>query len=153
MSKKQYGFIGFFLVFVSFLFAQNILVDRYLAAATNCLETKEYEKSFSYINLVLGQYDNASIPQNIEIIAEDIYYNYLEELRSTKKIHEINLVQEKLSHYPVLSSNRITTLLRTVLSQEATNISTIDSKKLEKLEEQAIADKIKISNLLKGEYD
>ncbi|MBE6349238.1 MAG: hypothetical protein E7062_00590 [Spirochaetaceae bacterium] len=147
MSKKQCGFIGFFLVFVSFLFAQNMLVDRYLAAATNCLENKEYEKSFSYINFVLGQYDAASLPQNIEIIAEEIYYNYLVELRETKKTNDVYLVQDKLLHYPSISSNRIDTLLKTLLAAENANTTTVDLEELKKLEEQAVADKVKIAQI------
>ena len=88
MSKKQYGFIGFFLVFVSFLFAQNMLVDRYLSAATSCLENKEYEiilvgneeiiKSklteygFSGDNITIKNATHALLAGNMDILTEHI---------------------------------------------------------------------------------
>ena len=112
MNKKIS--IILFLLVVSFGFSQSALVERYLNAANNSYSQKDYAKAFDYINYVLGQYTSENVPQNVEILAETIYYDYLQEIRDKKDTNAFTKIKEKLLEYPNLSSKRINRLVHTL---------------------------------------
>lgn len=105
------------------LFADEALVTRYLNAANNEYSAGNHARAFSYINIVLNSYSESAVPQNVEVIAETIYYSYLEQIKNTKNTASFNQVKEKLIEFPFLSSERINRLVRvmnTQVSQDAT---------------------------------
>lgn len=112
---KKIGIILSLLLLVLFLgFSQSALVERYLNAANNSYTQKDYAKAFDYINYVYGQYTAENVPQNVEILAETIYYDYLQEIREKKDTDAFAKVKEKLLEYPTLSSERVNRLVRTL---------------------------------------
>ena len=116
---KKIGVILFLSLLVLFLgFSQSALVERYLTAANNSYSQKDYAKAFDYINYVFGQYTSENVPQNVEILAETIYYDYLQEIRDKKDTDAFAKVKEKLLEYPTLSSERVNRLVRTLNTME-----------------------------------
>ena len=112
---KKIGVILFLSLLVIFLgFSQSALVERYLTAANNSYSQKDYAKAFDYINYVYGQYTSENVPQNVEILAETIYYDYLQEIRDKKDTDAFAKVKEKLLEYPTLSSERVNRMVRTL---------------------------------------
>ena len=114
MNKKISIILFLLLLVVSFGFSQSALVERYLIAANNSYSQKDYAKAFDYINYVLGQYTSENVPQNVEILAETIYYDYLQEIRDKKDTNAFTKIKEKLLEYPNLSSKRINRLVHTL---------------------------------------
>ena len=116
---KKIGVILFLSLLVLFLgFSQSALVERYLTAANNRYSQKDYANAFDYINYVFGQYTSENVPQYVEILAETIYYDYLQEIRDKKDTDAFAKVKEKLLEYPTLSSERVNRLVRTLNTME-----------------------------------
>ena len=114
MTKKIGIILSLSLLVIFLGFSQSALVDRYLTAANNSYSQKDYAKAFDYINYVLGQYTSENVPQNVEILAETIYYDYLQEIRDKKDTNAFTKIKEKLLEYPNLSSKRINRLVHTL---------------------------------------
>ena len=81
MTKKNVYAISLLVCLCGLIIAQNTLVERYLNAANVSYTQKDYAKAFDYINYVFGQYTPETMPQNVEILAETIYYDYLIQIR------------------------------------------------------------------------
>jgi len=105
------------------VFADDALVTRYLNAANNEYSAGNNVKAFSYINIVLNSYKESSLPHNVEVIAETIYYSYLVQIKDTKNTREFNQVKEKLIEFPFLSSERINRTIKVINTQEAQDIA------------------------------
>lgn len=118
MTKKIGIILSLSLLVIFLGFSQSALVDRYLTAANNSYSQKDYAKAFDYINYVYGQYTSENVPQNVEILAETIYYDYLQEIRDKKDTDAFAEVKEKLLEYPTLSSERVNRLVRTLNTME-----------------------------------
>ena len=118
MTKKIGVILSLSLLVIFLGFSQSALVERYLTAANNSYSQKDYAKAFDYINYVYGQYTSENVPQNVEILAETIYYDYLQEIREKKDTDAFAKVKEKLLEYPTLSSERVTRLVRTLNTME-----------------------------------
>lgn len=101
--------------------AQSSLVERYLTAANTSYAEKDYAKAFGYVNYVYGQYDQDNIPQNVEILAELVYYEYLNEMKDSHNFAEFQTVKDKLTEYPSISSDRVARLVRTINTLESQN--------------------------------
>lgn len=121
MTKKCVLAVSLLLYVCAAVSAQNTLVERYLSAANVSYTQKEYAKAFDYINYVFGQYTPETMPKNVEILAETIYYDYLIQIRDKQDTASFQKVKNKLSEYPTLSSDRITRLVRTINAQETQN--------------------------------
>ena len=132
MIKKS-AFIVIFFCAIFSLNAQSSLVDRYLAAANTSYSEKDYAKAFSYINYVYGQYDADKTPRNVEVLAELIYYDYLNHMRVTNNFSEFQVVKDRLAEFPAISSDRVTRLVRTLntLESQNTNLETTVSTVLD----------------------
>ena len=114
MTKKIGVILSLSLLVIFLGFSQSALVERYLNAANNSYSQKDYAKAFDYINYVYGQYTAENVPQNVEILAETIYYDYLQEIKDKKDTESFAKVKEKLLEYPTLSSERVNRLVRTL---------------------------------------
>ena len=114
MTKKIGVILSLSLLVIFLGFSQSALVERYLTAANNSYSQKDYAKAFDYINYVYGQYTSENVPQNVEILAETIYYDYLQEIRDKKDTNAFTKIKEKLLEYPNLSSKRINRLVHTL---------------------------------------
>ena len=118
MTKKIGVILSLSLLVIFLGFSQSALVERYLTAANNSYSQKDYAKAFDYINYVYGTYTSENVPQNVEILAETIYYDYLQEIREKKDTDAFAKVKEKLLEYPTLSSERVNRLVRTLNTME-----------------------------------
>lgn len=121
------GLLGFailcFGLSVQLFAVDEQLVGRYLNAADEQYNTGNYPKAFSYINIVLNSYKAVSLPENIEVIAESIYYAYLVQIKDTKNTTAFNQVKEKLIEFPFLSSERINRAIKIINTHEAQDIA------------------------------
>ncbi len=99
------------------------LVNRYLNAANEQYSTGNMPKAFSYINIVLNSYKEEALPENIEVIAETIYYAYLEQIKNSRNSTAFNQVKEKLIAFPFLSSERINRTIKIINTYEAQDIA------------------------------
>lgn len=126
MSRVK-GLFGFAILCIGLampLFAvDEQLVGRYLNAADEQYNTGNYPKAFSYINIVLNSYKAVSLPENVEVIAESIYYAYLVQIKDTKNTAAFNQVKEKLIEFPFLSSERINRTIKIINTHEAQDIA------------------------------
>ncbi len=110
---------GMLFLFSGVLFSEDVLITRYLNAANNEYSAGNHARAFSYINIVLNSYSDSAVPQNVEVIAETIYYSYLEQIRDTRNTASFAQVREKLVEFPFLSSERINRLVRVITTQES----------------------------------
>ncbi len=107
------------------LFAQGVnLTQRYLDAANNSLSKQDYKKAFDYVNQVLSRTEDGKVPQNVELLAEDIYYNYLVQIRDNRDMESFAVVKDKLLEYDYLSTERVSRLVRAINTLESQNIET-----------------------------
>jgi len=95
------------------------LMTRYLNAANDQYTAGNYAKAFSYINTVLGSYKQESLPENVEVIAETIYYGYLSQIKDSRDGNAFRAVKEKLIEFPYLSSERVNRLVKIINTFEA----------------------------------
>ncbi|HOF85557.1 MAG TPA: HD domain-containing phosphohydrolase [Treponemataceae bacterium] len=126
MSKRLFVRSLFSLCFVllaGFAAADDALVTRYMTAANNEYSNGNHAKAFSYVNIVLNSYKEDSVPHNVEVIAETIYFAYLEQIKNTKNTAAFNQVKEKLIEFPYLSTERINRLVKVINTQEAQDIA------------------------------
>lgn len=136
MTKKKIISILFVFLLCFGLFAQNALIDRYLDAANDNLAKREYKKSFDYINYVLSQYPYDQVPQNVELLAENIYYSYLLNIREQGDTEAFNTVKEKLLEYDFLSTERVSRIVRVI---NAVDSQIVTSTYTEEVEDQSSA--------------
>ncbi len=120
MTKKNMLIISLLCLCI-FVHAQNTLVERYLNAANSSYSQQDYAKAFDYINYVFGQYTPETMPKNVEILAETIYYDYLVQIRDRQDTASFQKVKNKLAEYPSISSERVTRLVRTINALETQN--------------------------------
>jgi len=104
-------------VLVSMYAADDELVRRYLTAANEQLANRNYARAFSYVNTILSGYTDESVPLNVEIMAESIYFEYLGQIRESKDLRAFNVVKDSLIAYPFISSERISRLIRVINTQ------------------------------------
>jgi SOS-response transcriptional repressor LexA len=104
MNKKTAAILSLLFFAAVSCFSQNVIEERYMKAAKEQLEKKDYAKSFNYINNVLNLYSEDSLPQNIEILSEEVYFKYLENIRDTRNVNGFKAVKTKLLEFPFLSS-------------------------------------------------
>ncbi len=125
MTKKYFLCFLLMLLCAGTLIAQNLnLTQRYLDAANNSLSKQEYKKAFDYVNQVLSRYEENKVPQNVELLAEDIYYNYLVQIRDNRDMESFAAVKDKLLEYDYLSTERVSRLVRAINTLESQNIET-----------------------------
>ena len=115
---KKFAVILLFFSLIFLIGAQSSLVERYLDAANKSYAEKDYAKAFGYINYVCGQFASDQTPQNVEILAELVYYDYLIYMRDTNDLSEFNALKAKLSEFPDITSDRISRLVRTLNQME-----------------------------------
>ena len=130
MNKKFLISIGLILISLCTIFAQSSLVNKYLTAANTEYSVRNNEKAYKYINIVLEQYTDETVPDNVLLLAEAIYYDYLADVKKTENVDAFRDIQQSLISYPYLSSDR--------LSKQTNNVTTFFLEKT-KAEEAAIA--------------
>lgn len=130
MNKKFLISIWLILISLCTIFAQSSLVNKYLTAANTEYSVRNNEKAYKYINIVLEQYTDETVPDNVLLLAEAIYYDYLDDVKKTENVDAFRDIQQSLISYPYLSSDR--------LNKRTNNVTTFFLEKT-KAEEAAIA--------------
>lgn len=123
MIKKSVVTVCVLLLVATIVFGQGALIERYFDAANENLTKREYKKSFDYINYVLSQYPTDKTPQNVELLAENVYYSYLEEIRDTRDMDAFGAVKDKLLEYEFLTTERISRIVRVINTLESQDTS------------------------------
>ena len=99
------------LLFAGTLFAEDPIADRFMSAANDQYSAGNYEKAYEYINKVLAMYRGGLLPENAAVMAEMIYYSYLQQLRTAGDEDNLDLVKVWLQDFPAVESSRIRTLI------------------------------------------
>ncbi|ULQ58826.1 hypothetical protein K7I13_09800 [Brucepastera parasyntrophica] len=120
MNNKMKSFLCVLVcLFVSVsVFAEDELVTRYMQAANNQFSEGNYERAFTYINNVLSFYTESTVPGNVVVAAELIYYTYLTQIRDTRNYTAFAKFKEKLIEYPYVGSERIRRTVNVINTQE-----------------------------------
>lgn len=121
MNKKSFFALGSLFLVLAFPApaADDALITRYLNAANDQYSAGNMAKAFSYINIVLNSYTETSVPGNVEVMGETIYYGYLEQIRDSRDYTSFAQVKEKLIAFPFLSSERVSRLVKIVNTYQA----------------------------------
>lgn len=122
MNKSKFFAIGAALLLFGIFplaAADEALVTRYLNAANDQYSAGNMEKAYSYINIVLNSYTESDLPGNVEVMAETIYYGYLEKIRDSRDFSSFAGVKEKLIAYPYVSSERVSRLIKIINTYQA----------------------------------
>jgi len=122
-SRKPFLLVIGLIAACSLFAVDNALVDRYLNAANEQYSAGNYAKAYSYINTVLGQYKDESLPENATVIAETIYYAYLVQIKDNHNFTAFAQVKERLIEYPFLSSDRINRTVKIINTYEAQDVA------------------------------
>ena len=92
----------------------NSLTARYLNGASNEYAARNNEKAFTYINYVLEQYSDEDIPDNVTLLAEAIYFDFLGDIKNAENMDLFREFQGRLSDFPYLASDRLKRQVRSV---------------------------------------
>ena len=114
MTKKYFTFIFFVLFCLFSAFGQSSLVNKYLEAANTEYSIRENEKAYNYINIVLEQYTENDVPDNVLLLAEAIYFDYLSDVKASGNTEAFQDVQQNLISYEYLASDRLNKQLNNV---------------------------------------
>ena len=123
MIKKVSFVVLFFLFTFSSLVADAVMAERYLTAANNQYLDKNYKKSYEYVNIALKMYEEELIANNTIMLAEKVYYGYLSEIKTQKDMIAFAEVKEQLNIFPLVVSDRITVLIKTLNAIELQSIA------------------------------
>ncbi len=121
MNKKVLSLLALALLALAALplaAADDALVTRYLNAANDQYSAGNTAKAYAYINIVLNSYSDGNVPSNVEVLAETIYYGYLETIRDSRNYSAFAEVKEKLISYPTVSSERVNRLVKVINAYE-----------------------------------
>ena len=114
MNKKTFFSLIFVVFCLTIGISQSALSVRYLTAANDQYIVRNNSKAFIYINYVLEQFGDDIIPENVIVLAEAIYYDYLAELTSSKDMSSFREFQTRLIEFPYLATERLTAFLTSV---------------------------------------
>lgn len=96
------------------IFGQSALVNKYLTAANTEYSVRNNEKAYTYINIVLDQYEEDTVPDNALLLAEAIYFDYLSDVKKTENVEAFQDIQRNLINYEYLASDRLNKQLNSV---------------------------------------
>ena len=107
MNKKFFITVCILVCFASFIFGQSALVNKYLTAANTEYSVRNNEKAYNYINIVLEQYEEDTVPDNALLLAEAIYFDYLSDVKKSENVEAFQDIQQNLINYEYLASGRL----------------------------------------------
>lgn len=114
MNKKFFITVCILVCFASFIFGQSALVNKYLTAANTEYSVRNNEKAYNYINIVLEQYEEDTVPDNALLLAEAIYFDYLSDVKKSENVEAFQDIQQNLINYEFLASDRLNKQLNSV---------------------------------------
>lgn len=114
MTKKNLFTCIFIFIYLVAVFGQNSLTSKYLTAANSEYSIRNNEKAYTYINIVLDQYSEENVPDNVLLLAEAIYYDYLSDVKKAENVEGFRDIQQNLITYSYLSSDRLNKQLNVV---------------------------------------
>ena len=119
MNKSVKVVFVIFFIFAGFcVSAQSALSQRYLNSANEKLAQGDYQRAFEYINYVMDTYEPDSIPQEVQVSAENIYYSYLDSVKDEGNSYTFVRIVEKVQKYPVVNSDRVLALIKAISQGE-----------------------------------
>ena len=114
MNKKFFITACILFCLSSLIFGQSALVNKYLTAANTEYSVRNNEKAYTYINIVLDQYEEDTVPDNALLLAEAIYFDYLSDVKKTENVEAFQDIQRNLINYEYLASDRLNKQLNSV---------------------------------------
>lgn len=114
MNKKFFITACILFCLSSLIFGQSTLVNKYLTAANTEYSVRNNEKAYTYINIVLDQYEEDTVPDNALLLAEAIYFDYLSDVKKTENVEAFQDIQRNLINYEYLANARLKNQLDSV---------------------------------------
>lgn len=117
MKKSMCALFIFLFISIFSLYAapNTATAERYLVSANEQYSLENFSKAYTYINYVLEQYDEKTIPLNIKLTAELIYYDYLCEIEKKGDLTAFTEYQDSVNDFPYIVSDRIQKKLDTLV--------------------------------------
>lgn len=119
MNKKRIALVIISIACIFTVFAQSGLATRYVNAATEQYDAKKYAEAYKYINTALAGYDANSIPENVEIIAQLIYTDYITEVKNNNDVKTFREIQTNYNAFSFISNDNLKRLIETTDAQFA----------------------------------
>jgi HD-GYP domain-containing protein (c-di-GMP phosphodiesterase class II) len=112
MCVKKVKLLVFFFILVPRLVTAQPLdaaeIERLLNSANESYTAGKYEKAYDYINQALSPYqDSRTIPENIRMMAEAVYYARLTQISSSDDYTAYKQISASIRQYPQVVSDRI----------------------------------------------
>ena len=94
--------------------------EKILAKANDKYTSRQYKEAYDEINKALKINSTKDfIPVNVLLLAEPIYFSYLEKIAEDKEYVALEDVEEKLFYYPQVESGRINDLIIGIVREHA----------------------------------
>ena len=94
--------------------------EKILVKANDKYTSRQYKEAYDEINKALKLNSTRDfIPVNVLILAEPIYFSYLEKIREDREYVALEDVEEKLFYYPQVESGRINDLIMGIVREHA----------------------------------
>ena len=81
--------------------------ERYMTSANEQYGLENFSKAYTYINYVLEQYDEKTVTLQVKLLAELIYYDYLDDIGNKKDLEAFKGYQDSVNDFPYIVSDRI----------------------------------------------
>src|SRR5574344_1200017 len=112
MCVKKFRLLIFFFILAPRLVMAQPLdaveIERLLNSANESYTAGKYEKAYDYINQALSPYqDSRTIPENIRMMAEAVYYARLTQISSSDDYTAYKQISTGIRQYPQVVSDRI----------------------------------------------
>ena len=133
--KKKLSIFAFGLLFIFSIFAQDTQnIEHMLKESTELFSEKKYEKSVKKINEILEYYaaQDLEISENVTLMAETVYSQWLDNLLLNQDINGYKLLREMLQRHPFQVSGKIYKRLDQMYELEKAEINSKMEKASEK---------------------
>ena len=148
--KKRFGFLGILFLCFFCVFAQDEQdISQTLKESVSLYNEKKYEKSAKKLNEILEYYaaQDQETTEEVELMAETVYSQWLDTLLLNKDINGYKLLREMLQRHPFKVSAKIYKRLGQMFDLEKAEINS----KMEKASEKYKSSQwIEYSDLLKN---
>ncbi len=152
MNKKFVSLLVLLCVLCSAVWAQNALTDRFLKAASDQYANRNNAKAFEHINFVLKQYNDKTPPDNVILLAQAIYADYLNEIKASGDNLQFTDFQANLKEFPYIADDDLSRQLRIVTAQFVARAEAEEQKARQALvDAESRADSSEIKKMLESQ--
>jgi HD-GYP domain-containing protein (c-di-GMP phosphodiesterase class II) len=112
-------------IFGAFLISAQTaeLTKRYLTASDEQYASGNYRKAYEYVNRALTLNANGTIPENVVLIAENVYGALLDQIAADHDYDLFQTVSESLEKYPVVANDAIKLQVKKIYAQQESELT------------------------------